>query len=318
MDLKTRPLTVRQLQYVVAVAEHKSFRVAAQHCCVSQPALSAQVAELEQALGLRLFERDRRRVLVTAAGEAIVARARQLLVQVDDLLEAARRYADPLTGTLRLGVIPTIGPYVLPEIDPALRRRFGRLTLVWAEDKTASLVQGIARGELDGAILALEASLGELEYAVLAKDAFVLAVGHGHRLARGKGPVRMRDLEGEHVLLLDEGHCFRDQALALCAQAGVQEMGFRATSLATLAQMAAAGTGITLLPQISLDVENRRGQLALRRLDKPEPYRTLVLAWRRSSALKPSMQALAQAASEALEAAREQAVIKPLTGGKRA
>jgi LysR family hydrogen peroxide-inducible transcriptional activator len=299
--MRTLPLTLRQLQYVVAVADAKSFRRAAERCHVSQPSLSAQVAELEGALGVRLFERDRRRVLLTPAGEELVGRARRVLLEAEDLTEVAKRHVDPLAGTLRVGVIPTIGPYLLPAIDPALRKAFPRLALLWTEDKTPVLVQRLERGELDAAFLALEADLGDLEHEVVGRDPFVLATAKDHRLAQGSRPVRVDDLRDEHVLLLDEGHCFRNQALDLCAKAGIEEMGFRATSLATLAQMTAAGSGITLLPELAVEVENRRGQLAIRPFGKPIPQRTIVLAWRRRSALAESLRAIAAQARTAFE-----------------
>jgi LysR family hydrogen peroxide-inducible transcriptional activator len=302
MKLGALPITLRQLQYVVAVAEAHNFRRAAAECLVSQPALSAQVAEAEAALGTRLFERDRRGVLVMPAGAELVERARGILVAVEDLLESARRHADPLAGRLRIGVIPTIGPYLLPELDPALRRAFPRLDLLWIEDKTAALVRMIQAGELDAAVVARESQLGDLEYEVLAEDPFVLATALGHPLARAKRPARLGDLEHAAVLLLEDGHCFRDQALDLCSRAGARELGFRATSLATLARMVAGGAGITLLPRLAVEVENRRGGLAIREFCRPVPGRTLVLAWRRRSALAASLRAVAEAARRALSA----------------
>jgi LysR family hydrogen peroxide-inducible transcriptional activator len=303
MNFASLPLTLRQLQYAVAVAQARSFRRAAEQCHVSQPSLSAQIAELEAALGLRLFERDRRRVLLTPAGEALIERARRVLLDVGDMLEAVRRHGDPLAGTLRIGVIPTLGPYLLPEVDPALRAAFPRLSLVWVEDKTDVLVAQVQRGELDAALLALEADLGDLEHAPVGRDRFLLAAPSDHALARARGPARVHDLRGQHVLLLDEGHCLRDQALDLCGKAGAEEIGFRATSLSTLAQMAATGSAVTLLPEIALDVENRRGQLAIRPFCEPAPYRTIVLAWRKSSSLRDPLTALAAAAAQAFDAA---------------
>src|SRR5437899_2391798 len=188
MRLGAHPLTVRQLQYVVAVAETRSFRRAAESCFVSQPSLSAQIADLEGALNVKLFERDRRGVLLTAAGAELVERARRVLVDLEDLLEAARHHVDPLAGTLRVGVIPTIGPYLLPEIDPALRKAYLRLRLLWTEEKTEVLVQRIEHGELDAAFLALEADLGDLEHEVIGLDPFVLAVPEAHELARARRP----------------------------------------------------------------------------------------------------------------------------------
>src|SRR6185295_13996998 len=155
--MKTYKFTLRQIQYLVAVADTLSFRRAAERCNVSQPSLSAQIAEIESALGVPLFERDRRGVLVTAAGQELVVRARRVLVEADDFVEAAHRFVDPLAGTLRIGVIPTIAPYLLPRVVPALGKAYPRLTLVWIEDKTETLVRSVAHGDLDAALLALEA-----------------------------------------------------------------------------------------------------------------------------------------------------------------
>jgi LysR family hydrogen peroxide-inducible transcriptional activator len=294
MDTTPHPFTLRQLQYVVAVAETRSFRAAAERCHVSQPSLSAQIAQVESALGCTLFERERRPVLVTPAGEALIARARGVLRQADDLVGAARAFEDPLAGTLRLGLIPTISPYLLPEVAHALRRDLPRLELVFVEDKTATLVQQLERGELDAALLALEADLDGLETLSLARDPFVLAVPREHRLAKRKQAVKSSELGGEHVLLLDDGHCFREQALTYCENAKVEELGFRATSLATLTQMVAGGLGVTLLPSLAVPIENRRGDLTILRLSSPEPARTLGIAYRAGSPLKERFSKVAE------------------------
>lgn len=296
MRYTTLPLTLRQLQYVVAVAETKSFRRAAERCHVSQPSLSAQVAELEASLDVRLFERNRKTVMTTPAGEALLVRAHRVLLDAEDLAETARRFVDPLTGALRIGVIPTIGPYLLPVIDPALRAAFPRLTLVWTEEKTEVLVERIKRGELDAALVALEAELGDLEHFVIGRDPFVLAVAERHPLARTSRSVRLSDLENEEALLLDDGHCFRDQTLKLCAFAGAKELGFRATSLPTLAHMVAAGNAITLLPRLALEVENRNALLAIRPFAEPVPFRTVVLAYRRQAAMIEALRAVTETA----------------------
>lgn len=288
------PMTLRQLQYVVAVADTGSFRRAAERCRVAQPSLSTQVAELERALGVRLFERDRRRVLVTAAGEALLPAARALLVAADDLVGLAARFADPLAGTLRVGVIPTVSPYLLPEVAPALRRALPRLGLVWSEDKTAALTARLAAGQLDAALVAMEAELGDFEHALIGRDPFVVAVGAEHPLARSSKPLGADELRGEELLLLSEGHCLRDQALSVCGRGRRKESPFGATSLATLTQMVAAGRGVTLLPTLALPTENRRGQLTLRRFKSPAPGRTLALLWRRGSAMAPAARAVAE------------------------
>lgn len=289
------PFTLRQAQYAVAVADLRSFRRAAELCRVSQPALSSQLAELEEGLGARLFERDRRRVLPTPAGAQLLDRLRRLLVEADDLVDAARLLADPMAGTLRLGILPTIAPYLLPEAVTALRRDFPGLSLVWIEDRTAALVASLRAGDLDGAVVALESDVGGLEHAEIGRDEFVLAVPREHPLARSHGPVEAGTLDGVPVLLLADGHCFREQALAFCSRAGADELGFRATSLSTLAQMAAGGAGVTLLPRLAVAVENRRGTLVVRPFAPPPPARTLALVWRPRSPLARAMEPLGQA-----------------------
>ena len=293
--------SLRQLQYAVAVAETRGFRSAAERCHVSQPSLSAQVAQLEAVLGVRIFERDRRRVLVTPAGEALLVHARRVLAEADDLGAAAARAGDPLSGTLRVGVIPTISPYLLPEAVPALRRRFPRLVVLWIEEKTSVLLEEVREGRLEAVLLAQVPGMDDLERELVAEDPFVLAGPPGHPLLRARRPAKVADLEGERVLLLEDGHCFRDQALAICSAGGAQEVGFRATSLPTLTQMVAVGAGITLLPALAVDVENRRGELALRPFAPPRPSRTLVLAWRRQC---PRGEALRSVAATIREARR--------------
>lgn len=272
-------LSLRQLQYVVAVADTLGFHRAAARCHVSQPTLSAQVQQLEAVLGVRLFERDRRRVLVTTAGADIVARARRVLIEVDDLITAATRLREPFAGTLRIGVIPTIAPYLLPEVMPKVGAKYPKLSLVFREERTADIVRELAEGTLDAGLLALEADIGGVDCAEIMKDPFVAALPKGHPLARKKR-LALSDLNDARVLLLDEGHCFREQALSLCTKANAVEPGFRATSLATLAQMVSSGAGITLLPSLAVPVENRRGQLDIRPFVRPTPGRTIALVWR--------------------------------------
>lgn len=291
-NLAPHPFSLRQLQYAVAVAETLSFRAAAERCHVSQPSLSAQLAELEEALGVRLFERDHRHVLLTPAGRQLVERARHLLVEAGDFVEAARGAADPLGGTLRVGVIPTISPYLLPAITPAVRAAYPRLTLMWVEDKTAVLTRGLDEGAIDAALLALEAEIGDVEREVIAVDPFVLATPAGHPLGTRRGPVAPAELRGARLLLLDEGHCLREQALALCADADARELEFRATSLPTLAQMVAGGAGITLLPQLTVATEAYRADLRVRPFRAPAPHRTIGLVWRPRSPLSGALKQL--------------------------
>jgi LysR family hydrogen peroxide-inducible transcriptional activator len=295
------PFTLRQLQYVVAVAEELNFRRAAERCHVSQPSLSAQLAQVEEMLGVVLFERDRRRVLPTAAGAELVTRARALLRQADDLLLAAQVARNPLEGLLRIGVIPTVSPYLLPRVAPGLRGRFPRLSVAWVEEKTPELGALLERGELDAAIVALEAPLGELDHVVIAHDPFVLAAPKGHPLVRGRAPLQRAELAEAEVLVLEDGHCFREQALAVCASSRAQALAFRATSLTTLAQMVAGGFGVTLLPELAVETEGQRADLAFRHLAAPVPSRTLALAWRRGSALGPALREVATALKETAE-----------------
>jgi LysR family hydrogen peroxide-inducible transcriptional activator len=306
--MSTLDVSLRQLEYIVSVAEQKGFRRAADACGVAQPSLSMQVALAERQLGVQIFERDPRAVRVSSAGVAIVAQARRVLLAAHELRELARQSADPFRGTLRLGVIPTIGPYLLPEITPALAKAFPHLRLLWTEARTGDLVHELKDGRLDGVLLALEAGFTDLDYEVLGRDVFVLAASSRHPLVKPSSPTAPEVLKGETVLLLDDGHCFRDQALSFCAQAGAGEHSFRATSMATLVQMVSAGTAVTLLPSLALLVENRRSQLRVRRFTSPEPGRTLALAWRRGSALRQPLIALAETI---------RAIVPPLAPRKR-
>ena len=293
MDFSALALSLRQLQYAVAVADTLSFRAAATLCHTSQPSLSAQIGELERTLGVVLFERNRRRVLVTPIGSAVIERARRVLLEAAAVVGEARRLGNPFSGTLRLGVIPTIAPYLLPEIAAPLRTAFPRLALHWTEDKTAALLHALTHGVLDAALVAREASLGDMECAEIAADPFVLVTPRGHPLGRSRALVRPNDLNRAPLLLLEDGHCLRDQALAVCSQTPRYDEAVRATSLATLAQMVSGGTGVTLLPQLALAVENRRGSLVIRRFAPPLPQRTIVLIWRPGSPLAATLRRVA-------------------------
>ena len=294
MSFAPHPITLRQLQYVVAVSQTLSFRKAAERCRVSQPSLSAQLAQLEAALSVRLFERDKKRVMPTQAGKALIERAQRLVLDADELVSAARRAADPLSGTLTLGVIPTIAPYLLPSITPALRRAFPKLGVAWIEDKTEALTRLLAAGTLDAALVALEAELGDVEHAVIAKDPFVLVTRRDHPLAKKGADVSRTELRDTEMLLLDDGHCFREQALEYCTRAKAHELALRATSLATLTQMVAGGMGVTLLPQLAVPTETARTGLKIRPFTNPAPYRTIALIWRKRSAITDALQKLAE------------------------
>ncbi len=276
--------SLRQLQFFVAVAERLSFSEAAQACFVTQPGLSAQIKNLERLLDVQLLERSRRKVLLTPAGETLLPLARKVLTAAADLEDVAESLTQPLKGELRLGVIPTVAPYLLPEAIGAIRRRYPELKLLLHEDMTERLVRLLGQGKLDLLLLALEADLGEVATLALATDPFVVALPAGHPLTE-RDQLDEADLAGEQVLLLEDGHCLRDQALRVCDRMGAEEIGdFRAGSLSTLAQMVAGGIGITLLPKISLKVETRPpSPLAVRPFRQPGPSRTLGLAWRATS-----------------------------------
>jgi LysR family transcriptional regulator, hydrogen peroxide-inducible genes activator len=294
MPLPPHPFTLRQLQYAVAVADERNFHRAARSCRVAQPSLSAQLAQLEDVLGVRLFERDRRRVLPTQAGEELVARARRILLETDDLVRAARRFVDPLSGTLRFGVIPTISPYLVPSATSALRAHFASLVVHWIEDKTPNLVEELEAGRLDAVLLALEAPLGQMDHAVIGLDPFVLAGSAEHPLLKSHKPVELGALANAEVLLLDEGHCLREQALELCASSSASEASFRATSLSTLATMVADGRSVTLLPSLAVPVEAGRAGLRIRAFAAPAPVRTIVLGWRPRSPLAGPLEKVAE------------------------
>jgi LysR family transcriptional regulator, hydrogen peroxide-inducible genes activator len=311
MDVRlSLPVSLRQLQYIVAIADLGGFRRAADTCGVAQPSLSAQVALAENALGVQIFERTHRRVRVTDAGRPLVEQARRVLVAAADLRELARQRADPFRGTLRIGVIPTVSPYLLPELSPSIGRAFPNLTILWSEERTRTLVRQADEGAVDAAILALEPQVAGLDHAVLGRDPFLLAASRRHPLSKTKRPATLDDLRKAQVLLLEDGHCFRDQAMALCRRAGASELGFRATSLSTLVQMTSAGAGVTLLPSIAVRVENRNGQLVTRRFSAPHPARTLVLAWRRGSALAGPLKTIADTMATVVASRRPRRVQK--------
>ena len=277
--------SIRQLEYAVALADALHFGRAARACHVTQPALSSQIQALEEGLGVRLFERSRRGVRLTRAGRGVIAGARDVLARLDALVEAACEARAPLCGPLHLGVIPTVAPYLLPGWLPRVREAHPELRLFLHEDRTASLLERLRAGELDLLLLALPLDEPDVETLPIFREPFVLATPRGHPLARGSGTLRESDLAHEPVLLLADGHCLRDQALAVCRQAGAREsQEVRAASLSTLVQMVAGGLGVTLLPASAVPVEARgREEIAIRPFRAPGPSREIGLAWRRSS-----------------------------------
>lgn len=287
--------SIRQLECLVAVAEHGTFRRAASSLGISQPALSAQVQGAEALLGVQVFERDRRSVLITPAGEEVVARAREALVAVDAVADAARRRGEPLVGPLRLGVIPTIAPYWLPSLLPAVRAKFPRLELSLREEQTHRLLAQLAAGQLDVALLAIPVP-GDFTTAEIAHEGFVVAAPRGAALTKKRTKLVADDLDDETVLLLEDGHCLRDQALEVCTRGGATEsMELRGTSLPTLVQMVAGGLGITLLPEAAAaSLVQPKGPIDVASFGNPVPGRTIGLAWRTSSARLREFRLLAE------------------------
>jgi LysR family hydrogen peroxide-inducible transcriptional activator len=278
-------VNLRDLNYLVALADLRHFGRAAEACHVSQPTLSTQVRKLEEELGVALVERAPRQVMLTAAGADIVERARRVLAEVAQMRETARRTTDPEAGSMRLGMFPTLGPYLLPHVVPRLRARFPRLELLLVEEKTETLVGMLRAGRLDAAVLALPLHEEWLHCEPLFEEPFMLAVPAGHPLSKRR-ELTLGSLAHEHLLLLEDGHCLRDQALEVCSLAGAGEKeGFRATSLETLRQMVAAGVGITLLPMLAVKPPvPPSGDIALVGFRDP-PHRRLAMVWRRSSAM---------------------------------
>jgi LysR family hydrogen peroxide-inducible transcriptional activator len=279
-------MNLRALQYLVKLAELRHFSKAADACFVSQPTLSTQIMKLEEELGVALVERIPRKVKLTPVGEDIVQRARHVLRDIEQIRLTARRSRDPETGLLRLGLFPTLAPYLLPHVVPVIRKRFPELKLQLAEEKTEDLLEMLDNGSLDAALLALPVQAEGLELEVLFEEPFMLAVPSSHHLA-SRARVRARDLDGEELLLLADGHCLRDQALEVCGMAGAHErVDFHATSMETLRQMVAAEVGITLMPVLAVKPPiPATDNLQVMPFEPPAPSRTIALVWRRSSPL---------------------------------
>jgi LysR family hydrogen peroxide-inducible transcriptional activator len=288
-------MNLRDLHYLVALADHKHFGRAAEASFVSQPTLSTQIRKLEDELGVTLVERTPRKVLLTEAGQQIVARAREVLNEVEQIKRIAHRDRDPEAGTLTLGIFPTLGPYLLPHVMGAIRERFPRLELLLVEEKTPELLQRLREGKLDAAILALPVHDDTLHAEFLFEDPFLLAAPDAHPLA-GRRLLKLADLEDQHLLLLEDGHCLRDQALEVCRMSGADEKhGFRATSLETLRQMVAANVGVTLLPVLAVQPPiAQTTNVHLTPFRGRAPSRRIAMFWRKSSAIHPFLLALSE------------------------
>jgi LysR family hydrogen peroxide-inducible transcriptional activator len=277
-------MNLKDLKYLVALADTGHFGRAAERTFVSQPTLSAQLKKLEDYLGVKLVERQPKNVQLTEVGRQIVVRARRMLIEEEEIVELARSNTDPLSGRLKLALIPTIGPYLLPRVMPRIRKALPHLALMLYEHQTEPLLKRLRDGEIDVGILALPAALEGLDSRSLYSEAFMVALPNHHPLGQ-KSSIKVPDLKGQTLLLLEDGHCLRDQALEVCSRVDVREAeDFRATSLETLRQMVIAGLGITLMPELAVESPfgSQRG-LVVREFAKPAPARIVGAVWRKSS-----------------------------------
>ena len=301
-------MTLQELRYLVALADKGHFVRAAASCNVGQSTLSTQLKKLEDYLGITLFERNKHQLHPTPVGEQIVECARRALDVMEEIRELARRDHNPMTGVLRLGVIPTLGPYLIPHLLPAIRSQFPLLHLHLREDLTANLLERLREGSLDVLLLAMPVRGDDTDVIELFRESFVVALPKGHALARQR-EISESDLRNETVLLLEEGHCMRDQALAICGAASSDEREeLKATGIETLRQMVAAGVGCTLLPKLaalpgvgSID----SGMLHTRPFVQPAPTRTIGLAWRYRYPREATIRALADLVMDYLPSAVE-------------
>jgi LysR family hydrogen peroxide-inducible transcriptional activator len=298
-------LSLRQLRYFEALAEHRHFGRAAEACAISQPALSLQISDLETSLGVALFERGPRQVRLTRFGEEFALRARDILRSVDELGDLARASRNRLAGRLRIGVIPTVAPYLLPAIVGRLTRLHQGIDIHVREALTAKLIRELAEGRLDTAIVALPVSEPAFEEVALFEETFILV-----RPAEdsGKPMPNIEMLREMRLLLLEEGHCFREQALSFCAMHSARPRELlEASSLSTLVQMVSAGIGVTLIPEMAVPVETRSAAVSLGRFAAPEPKRRVGMIWRRASPLAAQLLQISGAVREAADALRGQA-----------
>jgi LysR family hydrogen peroxide-inducible transcriptional activator len=312
-------VTLRQMRYLAALADHRHFGRAAEACRISQPALSMQIRALERMLGVGLVERRPGEVLLTEIGAQVVERGRGLLAAARDLTDLARHSADVLTGRLSLGIIPSLAPYLLPRLLPGLQRRYPDLRLELRETQTRTLLQELAQGALDVLLLALPVGDNEIETLPLFEDHFLLAVPASDTRSAGQR-VCARDIDPDRLILLEEGHCLREQALAYCAlreNAGAS-VGLGATSLTTVMQMVANGYGITLVPEVAVDVEVRDERVRLLRFAPPGPGRTIGLAWRQTSPRRADFVTLGEVVNEAVGRARVQERRRPASSAPAA
>lgn len=292
-------VTLKQLRYFDALAREQHFGRAADSCAVTQPALSMQIQDLEASLGIALVERTRSGIKLTPKGEEIALRAQRLLNDVRNLIDYAQHAGGILSGTLRLGVIPSVAPYLLPPLLPLLKDKHPDLELHVRETQTQILTDELVEGKLDVLLLALPIKNPDVETLAVFEDRFLLALPKTRKLS-GRVRATKEMVEHDRLLLLEEGHCLRDQALTYCSLQQVDDVNtFGASSLSTIVEMVSAGFGITLLPEICVGIESRGREIKVIRFVDPEPARSIGLAWRRSSPRRADFLALAQLVNEA-------------------
>lgn len=295
-------IKLRDLEYLVAVEEERHFHRAAERCFVSQPTLSGQLKKLEERLGVQLIERSTRQVVMTDVGRVVTEQARRLLSQARGIEEIAQSFHDPMAGELKLGLIPTLAPYLLPQIMPAMKKRFPRLKLWLYEQQTAQLLERLRSAELDLVILALPVASDELVELDLFREPFWLALPQGDPLAKRK-QVNLSDINERELMLLEEGHCLREHALDVCLSAGASEYaGFHATSLETLRHMVGEGMGITLMPQLALPGRlSKEDPVAYLPFPTPPPSRRIGMLYRKGSYRETAFLAIAETIRETVQ-----------------
>lgn len=293
-------MNFRDLEYLVALEELKHFRKAADKCFVSQPTLSGQVRKLEEELNVQLMERSSRKVIFTPAGLDIVAKAKTILLEAKSLKEIAKSYNEPMHGTLHIGLIPTVAPYLLPIIVPVIKEAFPDLELYLHENQTHLLLKQLEEGELDCLMLALLPGMDHLQQLDLYDEPLELALSNKHAWAT-RNNIDLQELNGEHVLMLADGHCLRDQAMGFCFAAGaIEDNSFKATSLETLRHMISAENGVTLLPQLAIPLNREQAGVKYIPFNDPVPKRTITLLSRNNSARKECFEKLAELIHQAV------------------
>jgi LysR family hydrogen peroxide-inducible transcriptional activator len=296
-------VNLKDLKYLVALADTGHFGKAAERTFVSQPTLSAQLKKLEEFLGVKLVERQPKNVQLTEVGKQVVVRARRMLDEGDEIIALAKNNTDPFAGKLKVALIPTIGPYLLPRVMQKIRKALPHLGLMLYEHQTEPLLKRLRDGEIDLGIMALPIAQEGMESRKLYEEAFTVALPNNHPLA-AKTTIKIQDLKNQTLLLLEDGHCLRDQALEVCSRIEIREAeDFRATSLETLRQMVVAGLGITLLPETAVESPfgSQRG-LTIRQFTKPAPTRTVGAVWRKSSTRSSAISAVCDVLADVMAA----------------